>query len=682
MECRNKEEAELIVLKILTSMSNFSGVKSMFLRSVRMRNYKCIEDTGVFRLDQVTCLVGKNESGKSAILEALYKLNPVVADEGRFDDVIEYPRRRWSLYREKRETDPDIVLETVWELDDSDQEVLSKMLGRKALSQKKVTITKDYANTIRWEISYDEKNILKHVLENSGLYAEEVEPLKEVSTVEELFAYLESKSNRSERENLFLQNLLKTFPGKTAFSGCLNILRNRLPRFVYFPDYERMRGKVALNDLASRKNQNQLNLSDRIFLALLDLAGTSIDEIQKIGTLEHLYAELEAVSNRITETIFHYWSQNRHLEVEFRLDMARPEDPPPFNQGYIFQTRIRNSRHRVTVNFEERSTGFIWFFSFLVWFSQLQKYYGRNLILLLDEPGLSLHGKAQQDLLRYFREQLAPYYQIIYTTHSPFMIDPEALLSVRIVEDVVTSSGEILGTKVREDVFTTETETVFPLQAALGYDITQTLFVGKNVILVEGPSDLLYLKWFSSELQRQNREGLDQRWVITPCGGIDKVAPFVALFGGSGINMAVVTDFHSGLKAKIKNLNELYRLMGVFTVNSYLSQPEADIEDITGREFYFELVNRCYGLSGKYALNPEKEPQNPRVVKEVEEHFRTLPPDFPEFDHYTPAAYLVENGKNLRKELPGLTDALDRFEQLFRDLNKLLGKRAQNKYLF
>lgn len=644
----------------------------MFLRSVRIKNYKCIEDTGVFRLDKVTCLVGKNESGKSAILEALYKLNPVVADEGDFDDVIEYPRRRWSLYREKRETDPDIVLETVWELDDSDQEILTEKFGNKALSTKEVTITKGYDNTLNWEISYNEGNILKYVLENSGLYKEEVDALKEISTIEELIAYLEGKSNRSERENLFLENLIKTFPKKTVFSGVKNILQNRLPKFVYFPNYERMRGRVALLDLVNRKNQNKLDLSDRIFLALLDLAGTSIDEINKIGTLEHLYAELEAVSNRITETIFHYWSQNRHLEVEFRLDQGRPGDPPPFNQGFIFQTRIRNSRHRVTVNFEERSTGFIWFFSFLVWFSQLQKYYGKNLLLLLDEPGLSLHGRAQQDLLRYFREQLAPYYQVIYTTHSPFMIDPEALLSVRIVEDVVTSSGEVLGTKVREDVFATESETVFPLQAALGYDITQTLFVGKNVLLVEGPSDFLYLKWFSSELQHQNREGLDRRWVITPSGGIDKIASFVALFGGNEINIAVITDFHSGLKGKIKSLTELYRLIGVFTVNSYLGQAEADIEDLLGREFYFALVNRCYNLSDEYTLNPKKEPKNLRVVKEVEEHFRTLPPDFPEFDHYTPAAYLVENGKDLRNELPGLNCALDRFEQLFKDLNKLL----------
>lgn len=643
----------------------------MFLRSVRIKNYKCIEDTGVFRLDKVTCLVGKNESGKSAILEALYKLNPVVADEGDYD-VIEYPRRRWSLYREKRETDPDIVLETVWELDDSDQEILTEKFGNKALSTKEVTITKGYDNTLNWEISYNEGNILKYVLENSGLYKEEVDALKEISTIEELIAYLEGKSNRSERENLFLENLIKTFPKKTVFSGVKNILQNRLPKFVYFPNYERMRGRVALHDLVNRKNQNKLDLSDRIFLALLDLAGTSIDEINKIGTLEHLYAELEAVSNRITETIFHYWSQNRHLEVEFRLDQGRPGDPPPFNQGFIFQTRIRNSRHGVTVNFEERSTGFIWFFSFLVWFSQLQKYYGKNLLLLLDEPGLSLHGRAQQDLLRYFREQLAPYYQVIYTTHSPFMIDPEALLSVRIVEDVVTSSGEVLGTKVREDVFATESETVFPLQAALGYDITQTLFVGKNVLLVEGPSDFLYLKWFSSELQHQNREGLDRRWVITPSGGIDKIASFVALFGGNEINIAVITDFRSGLKGKIKSLTELYRLIGVFTVNSYLGQAEADIEDLLGREFYFALVNRCYNLSDEYTLNPKKEPKNLRVVKEVEEHFRTLPPDFPEFDHYTPAAYLVENGKDLRNELPGLNCALDRFEQLFKDLNKLL----------
>jgi len=106
-----------------------------------------------------------------------------------------------------------------------------------------------------------------------------------------------------------------------------------------------------------------------------------------------------------------------------RYDEGLPGDPAPYNTGHVFATRIENTRHGVTVRFDERSTGFVWFFSFLVWFSQMEKTYGKKLVILLDEPGLSLHGKAQADLLRYINEKLLPTYQVIYTTHSPFMID-------------------------------------------------------------------------------------------------------------------------------------------------------------------------------------------------------------------------------------------------------------------
>ena len=129
---------------------------------------------------------------------------------------------------------------------------------------------------------------------------------------------------------------------------------------------------------------------------------------------EPLIAELEAVENRITSEIFRYWSQNKHLKVKFSFDAGRPGDPPPLNSGWVFRTRIENSRHGVSVPFDERSTGFVWFFSFLVWFSQLQKHYGDNLFLLLDEPGLSLHGKAQGDLVRYFNDRIVPQSPLIY----------------------------------------------------------------------------------------------------------------------------------------------------------------------------------------------------------------------------------------------------------------------------
>ena len=102
--------------------------------------------------------------------------------------------------------------------------------------------------------------------------------------------------------------------------------------------------------------------------------------------------------------------------------------------------RVYDSVHLVSTPLGTRSKGFVWFFSFIAWFSQQQKR-GEPLILLLDEPGLVLHGTAQADLLRYIEEQLKPH-QVIYTTHSPFMVPTSRLGDVRIVEDVVVGAVE------------------------------------------------------------------------------------------------------------------------------------------------------------------------------------------------------------------------------------------------
>ncbi len=85
----------------------------------------------------------------------------------------------------------------------------------------------------------------------------------------------------------------------------------------------------------------------------------------------------------ITEQLLEYWTQNPHLEIEVRVTKAESEDPPPFNEG-IIAVGTREEHHKLTLPFSERSAGFIWFFSFLVKFAQVQKTAGK-LILLLDE---------------------------------------------------------------------------------------------------------------------------------------------------------------------------------------------------------------------------------------------------------------------------------------------------------
>jgi predicted ATP-dependent endonuclease of OLD family len=116
---------------------------------------------------------------------------------------------------------------------------------------------------------------------------------------------------------------------------------------------------------------------------------------------------------------------------------------------------------------------------------------GKPVILLLDELGLTLHGKAQDDLLCYFDEKLAPHHQVIYSTHFPFMVSPDKFTSARIVEDVVDTKNRrriSIGTKASEDILSMYPDTLFPLQGALSYEIAQTLFIGKHTLLVEGVS--------------------------------------------------------------------------------------------------------------------------------------------------------------------------------------------------
>ncbi|MTD57821.1 ATP-dependent nuclease [Amycolatopsis pithecellobii] len=646
----------------------------MRLSKVRVQNFKSVLDSGWFSVDELTCLVGKNESGKTAILEAIEKLNSVLPGRTEVRET-EYPRMNWSEYEESDQAD--VAIRTQWELDSEEIEYITDLAGDKAvLDGTTITLTKDYDNELHWTLPLDLKKAAEVALANSGLESDEKAALKGAATTFALMKALRDNDERSPRQEAFLSELDERWHKNGLWPTVIIYLRNRLPGFVYYSQYDRLPGRVSLNQLLEHQAAGSIDQLQgaRVFLALLSMVGTTPEGIKGISTSEQLISKLEAVGARLSKKIFKYWSQNKHLKVNFRFDEAAVGDPAPFNSGKVFQTRIENLRHGATIRLDERSTGFIWFFSFLVWFSEVQKTHGDNLIVLLDEPGLTLHAKAQADLLRYMKAELLPRHQVLYTTHSPFMIDPTDLLSCRTVEDVTAEDDEVLGTKVGDRVLSADNDTLFPLQAALGYDVTQTLFVGKNCLLVEGPSDLLYIRWASDRLRERDRIALDNRWTVTPCGGITKIPSFMALFGGNELNVVVLTDYGQGDKKKVRELreSELLKDGRVFSADMYCEgATEADTEDLLGRSFYVALVNKAYGLTAAQVLPEQKPEDSPqRATAEVEEHFRVLPSSVAEYDHYAPARYLLEHSGELM--LPGVEEALDRFEKLFADLNKLL----------
>ena len=332
-----------------------------------------------------------------------------------------------------------------------------------------------------------------------------------------------------------------------------------------------------------------------------------------------------------------------------------------------------------------RSSGFVWFFSFLVWFYNVKRIYGENLIILLDEPGLTLHGTAQQDLLRYFNEELRPHYQLMYTTHAPFMIDPENPFDLRGVEDVVIRKlinnevhEEVLGTKVTERILTRDRDTLLPLEGIAGFAMAQSMFVGPNVLVVEGPSEYAFIKWFSSALSAKGRVGCDLRWAIVPAEGAPKVSSFVTLFKGRGLRIAALMDYHDSQKKMVDKLAESKLLADgwLLKTTQFAGKEEADIEDLLGWELYRHLVNKAMNLHPQIEITEDANTvADRRLVKFVEEKFKVMPVGVPEFDHYKPADYLLGVQAAERDNLPGIDLALNRFEALFTSLNDLLTKK-------
>jgi predicted ATPase len=564
-------------------------------------------------------------------------------------------------------------------MDDADIAALEEMFGAGVLPSREFSISKGYDNTQYFKFETDDEAVMKHLIAELKIPDEEltVAGSKDPKTIQKSLKELKELSASQQK---LLETFEQRFP-KGIDRAVVDALAGRVPTFLYFDNYLTLPGIVSVNDILTRQQQNQLTEKDRVFIALLALAGTTLDKVHSSGTYEEFNSKLRAVSNQVTDQIFKYWSQNKHLDVDIRLDHARPNDQPPFNQGWIFRTRIDNKRHRADTSFDERSSGFVWFFSFLVWFYQLRQLYGNNLIILLDEPGLSLHARAQADLLRYINEQLRPTYQVIYTTHSPFMIDADNLLSARTVEDVVEKRKDkktdeeievLLGTKVSTDVLSTDPDTVSPLQRALDYEITQTLFIGKHTLLVEGNSDMLYLKWFSRQLEKDGKQGLDYRWNICVVRGVDRIPGFVSLFRGNNLHIAAVVDVQNGQKAKIENAQKSLEPKHLLALDTYTAQKEADMEDLLGRDFYVALVNAAYELGSKaIGAKPAGAPE--RVVKEVEDYFALLPPKYEEFSHQFPAEWLyMHEGQGTK--LSGFTDAKNRTEKLIVELNALMPK--------
>lgn len=644
----------------------------MKLVRARVTDFKSIDDSGWVDIDDVTCMVGKNESGKTGFLDALKRLNPVDGHEGFA--LKDYPRKGYVKYKRRHEESPAIAITTVFQLSDDELAQVESDLGQGVLKSSEVSVSKDYKNNFHWDLEVDDKAVVQHILNSSDLPPEVQQHATPAENCEELVSLLESLDVKPASVQTLLDDLSKKFQGDIGQRIIDEYFIKFLPKFVYFDEYSTMRGRISLQDMRERlkKDDADLDESDRTFLSLLSLVGADIVDMENQTNYEYLKAELESASIGISDEIFEYWNQNKQLRVEFDLSPANPNDPAPLNSGTILHVRIWNNRHRVSVPFDERSKGFVWFFSFLAYFSRIEEEEESDLVLLLDEPGLNLHAMAQHDFLRFIDERLATKHQVIYTTHSPFMINLKQLDRIRTVQDI-----DDRGTVINGDTLSNDQETVFPLQVALGHRLANTLFLAPHCLMVNSASDLIYLQILGEICASKGHQRLDPRWVVIPVGGADNLPTFVSLLGENYVSVAVLMDVTPKNKEKMEAINR----NGVIRRNNPIKWVEvtkvrtADIEDIFASSFYMKLVNEAYSgdLRGPVTLKAITDSE-PRIVRRLEAYFEGEDSIEVNFDSYRPASHLLERHALLRNEIDDET--IERAASMFERINALLATRS------
>lgn len=630
------------------------------LTKVTIHKFKSFESDQTFEVgDDITVLVGMNESGKTSILHAIAKCRYFdESPEFKFNLTTDYPRKELANIKSSNQDPPLVTL--TYEITDKFAKVLPSDILWEDIKNTVFSIT-HFEKRATWTAhGIDTSSIFRRILKKAGVsefsyskiskregFDEECERLKIDPATKTILSSVLSFANNWEdpiREFFYIK-----------------IVRPSIPVFLYYDEYYQLPSEMVLEKISDEPSEEHLKTGK----ALLNLAGLKPDQIIDSNDYELFNANLEATEAEITQQLFKFWKSNSNLRVQFKIDKKIS------NAGtyasiteHILYIRVVNTKLYVSLPLHNRSKGFNWFFSFLVWFKSIQNDNKRNYILLLDEPGLNLHGSAQYDLLSFIEDlSNSKGYQIIYTTHSPFMVKTGELHKVRTVFDT-----EKNGSVIKDSTQEKDPRTLFPLQAALGYDIAQNLFINKKNLVVEGISDLTYIQFMSELLNNNGGEGLKNSISIVPAGGSDKVASFVSLLRGQDLDIVVFMDTFKDQKSRDRLANleeqEIIKSKNIIFTHSFSINKSApsDIEDLFDQRDYLRLFNSTY---------PDKQfktaDANKPIMPQLEAHMKSH--SVKNFNHYTPAKHLLKNPLDIEDFCP---ETIKAFTELFRTINKLL----------
>ena len=504
----------------------------MKLKSTHIKNYKSIQDSGIINFSQsMFVLAGQNESGKSSILDALHAFeeNELNKDTLNFglENTGNLVQEISCTYTQLTESDCNEIYKALIALIKNE---LTSALGEnhdysqavnldkiKALKGYSIIKSFDYSTKEGKVSSFFDKATLSRMNGIIGKYKQTVDegenPKKKTTS------YLP--------DDLYAPDIIEIFWKKAPLIVLINDFKTTLPDSILIEELENneVEGIEAVKNL----------------------------EAQLSTAFEKMSLNSRAQKNAISE------KQSEKISVNFQTD---------WNQKIFDDNKVKikfsienNDKGKKEIQFfvetkdneylapRKRSKGMIWFLS--LWLELKAKENGRQLVLLFDEPGLHLHIKANKDMLKVFHKLVDKGHQVIYSTHSPSLIEPDLLSNIGLIinnKKKGTLVEELTTSKINTN---NKRDALQPIAEAMGMEPAKdfSILKSKNV-LVEGLSDYWYFKGMQILLQ------IDSNYEFIPGIGIknNKMYPLISFCIGYGLEWLLIMDNGKNSKDVVENL--------------------------------------------------------------------------------------------------------------------------------
>ena len=570
----------------------------MKLKRYIVFDFRSVKNSGWVDCDDVTTLVGVNESGKSNMLLALWKLNPV--RDGEIDILHDMPVDKLGELRNHAENTKFITAEFI--LESKDINILSgKYDFKDNFNENNVPtleVSRFYDGKYTMLLnkkSIDEYSLLDKANENKET---EVDLGKDLLSMMPKFVYYSNYGNLSSR--IYLPHAVEWLKGNSVSGIEKNDEQIRTIRILFdfvnlSPEEILESGRDAI-DLANLGNYSMSNSPTKEQIA------KSEDEKEKRSIL------LQSASNKLTSSFKDWWKQGNY-KFRFMAD------------GDYFTILVSDEKRPVEVDLRLRSTGLQWFLSFYLTFLVESEEAHENAILLLDEAGLTLHPLAQKDLVHFFN-RLASKNQLINTTHSPFIVDTDNMDRCKVVyvnEDGLTEVSSDLRKNIKNNL-----SSVYAVHAALGLGVSDVLLQGCQMVVVEGVSDQYYLNAIKNYLISAKEIRPNKDIVFIPSGGVKNIASISSLIGGknSDIPYIIIDSDKSGEDLKNKISNGLYKNSKdkILEIKDITGMVYSEVEDLFPYSLFEKPLLKLFKVADE-DFDEEYDSSKP-IVDQIEEFAR------------------------------------------------------------